>query len=67
VNRWKPADFNHNTRTAFSIQGAHQNVSCEACHKLTRIVAGQNVLFYRPTPTKCADCHGNGEKFQEKR
>jgi hypothetical protein len=22
-------------------------------------VAGQNVLFYRPTPTKCADCHGN--------
>ncbi len=59
VNRWQPAAFDHNTRTAFSLQGAHQNVRCAECHMLTRVVAGRNVLFYKPTTTKCADCHGN--------
>ena len=66
ANRWKPADFDHDTRTSFSLQGAHQNVSCEGCHKLMRIVAGQNVLFYKPTPAKCTDCHGNDERFQQR-
>jgi hypothetical protein len=59
VNRWKPAAFDHDSRTAFSLQGAHQNVSCAGCHMLTRVVAGRNVVFYKPTPTKCTDCHGN--------
>jgi hypothetical protein len=67
LNRWKPSNFDHNTRTSFSLQGAHQNVACAGCHMLTRAVAGQSVLFYRPTPTKCADCHGNGAEFQPKR
>ena len=64
VNRWKPAAFDHDTRTAFSLQGAHQNVSCGGCHNLTRAVAGQTVLFYKPTPTKCANCHGNNGSMQ---
>jgi hypothetical protein len=59
-NRWKPADFDHDSRTSFSLQGAHQNVPCEGCHKLTRMVEGHAVVFYKPTPTKCVDCHGNG-------
>jgi Cytochrome c7 and related cytochrome c/Class III cytochrome C family len=58
-NGWKPADFDHDTRTQFSLQGAHQNVSCAGCHTLTRIVAGRALVFYKPTPTKCVDCHGN--------
>jgi hypothetical protein len=66
-NRWKPADFDHDRRTAFSLQGAHQNVPCEACHKLTRIVEGHAVVFYKPTPTKCVDCHGNGEGSRQAR
>ena len=57
--RWKPADFDHNTRTAFSLQGAHQNVACADCHKLARSVNGKNVLFYKPTPSECKVCHGN--------
>ena len=59
VNRWKPAAFDHDTRTPFSLQGAHQNVPCAGCHMLKRVVRGQNVLFYKPTPAHCADCHGN--------
>ena len=65
LNRWKPANFDHDTRTVFSLQGAHQNVSCGGCHTLTRVVAGKNVLFYRPTPVTCAECHGNGIGSQQ--
>jgi len=59
VARWKPAEFNHNTRTPFPLQGAHQNVACGDCHKLTRAVNAQAVLFYKPAPTECKACHGN--------
>lgn len=67
VNRWKPANFQHNTRTAFSLQGAHQNVPCSGCHTATRNVKGQNVLFYKPTPVTCAECHSNGIGSQQQK
>ena len=56
--RWKPALFDHETRTMFPLKGAHRNVRCEACHKNIRLVAGKQVLLYKPTPTACVDCHG---------
>ena len=56
--KWKPSLFDHETRTAFSLKGAHQNVRCGDCHKLTREVASKTVLFYKPTPKDCASCHG---------
>lgn len=56
--RWKPSLFDHDRRTAFSLQGAHRDVPCGDCHRLTRAVDGKTVLFYRPTPKQCADCHG---------
>ncbi|HKW24785.1 MAG TPA: cytochrome c3 family protein [Terriglobales bacterium] len=56
--RWKPSLFDHETRTAFQLKGAHRNVRCEGCHKSIRLVAGKQVLFYKPTPTACVDCHG---------
>lgn len=57
--RWKPAHFDHNTRTKFTLQGAHENVACGECHNLKREVNRQVVIFYRPTPTECKACHGN--------
>jgi hypothetical protein len=48
--KWKPSLFNHETRTSFSLKGAHQNVRCEACHKATK-----------PTPKECSACHGPGK------
>ncbi len=57
--KWKPSLFDHDMRTAFSLQGAHRNVRCDACHKLTRVMDGKTVLFYKPTPKDCAACHGS--------
>lgn len=56
--RWKPAQFDHDKRTPFSLSGAHRNVACQDCHKVTREVAGKTVLFYKPTPRACSACHG---------
>ena len=56
--KWKPSLFDHDERTEFPLRGAHQNVRCGECHKLTRTVAGKPVLFYKPTPKDCASCHG---------
>lgn len=55
--KWKPSSFDHE-KTAFSLKGAHQNVRCGDCHKLTKMVADKPVLFYKPTPKDCASCHG---------
>ncbi|HUD66777.1 MAG TPA: hypothetical protein VMQ17_19500 [Candidatus Sulfotelmatobacter sp.] len=56
--KWKPSTFDHDKRTDFPLRGAHQNVGCAECHKLTKVVAEKTVLFYKPTPKDCAACHG---------
>lgn len=58
TNKWRPSLFDHDARTVFPLKGAHQGVACGGCHKNTRILGDRTVLFYKPTPTKCADCHG---------
>lgn len=58
ATKWKPSLFDHE-KTAFSLKGGHQNVACGACHTLKKEVEGEMVLFYRPTPVACADCHGS--------
>jgi len=55
--KWKPSTFDHNTQSAYKLDGAHRNVRCLLCHTNTREVAGKLVLFYKPTPRQCADCH----------
>jgi hypothetical protein len=56
--RWKPSEFDHDKRTPFSLEGAHRSVICDDCHKLTREIEGKKVLFYKPTPRACKECHG---------
>ena len=56
--KWKPSLFDHERKTQFPLRGAHQNVRCGECHKLTKLVAGKTVLFYKPTPKECVACHG---------
>jgi hypothetical protein len=58
TNKWKPSLFDHETKTDFSLKGAHENVPCRDCHKLIREVRNKPVLFYKPTPRECAACHG---------
>jgi len=57
-NKWKPSLFDHE-KTTFSLKGGHQDVACSACHALKRPIDGRLVLFYKPTPVACADCHGS--------
>jgi hypothetical protein len=54
--RWRVADFDHN-KTSFKLIGAHAQVACKACHTTKRELNGRLVLFYKPTPKGCADCH----------
>jgi hypothetical protein len=56
--RWTPSMFDHDKRTQFPLTGGHTNVGCPMCHKLELEVQGKSVLFYRPTPKNCVDCHG---------
>jgi cytochrome c7-like protein len=56
--RWKPSQFDHDKRTPFSLEGAHRNVACDECHKVTRQIDDKAVLFYKPTPRECKACHG---------
>jgi hypothetical protein len=57
TNKWRPSLFDHDT-TAFPLKGGHENVACSACHTLRKEAHGHVVLFYKPTPTRCDDCHG---------
>ncbi|MBV8205262.1 MAG: hypothetical protein JO041_00590 [Acidobacteria bacterium] len=57
-SKWKPSTFNHDTRTSFPLKGLHKDVACARCHSDKRMVNGEQVLFYKPTPTKCEACHG---------
>jgi len=60
--KWKPSLFDHEKRTAFPLQGAHQKTRCAQCHNLTQWVNGKQVLFYKPTPKNCEACHGPAPK-----
>lgn len=59
THKWKPSLFDHE-KTAFSLKGGHQDVACAACHVNRRLVNGVEVVFYKPTPHDCADCHSGG-------
>jgi hypothetical protein len=58
TNKWRPSLFDHE-KTAFSLKGGHQDVPCGSCHTNKRELEGVMVLFYKPTPKGCADCHGS--------
>jgi hypothetical protein len=56
--KWKPSIFDHDKRTSFPLQGEHRNVACEGCHKNMKLIGGNKILFYKPTPSECSACHG---------
>ena len=56
--RWKPSTFDHD-KTRLPLTGGHANVACDKCHKQTKFVDGKDVVIYKNTPLKCAECHGD--------
>lgn len=55
---WRPVKFDHNRDAAFSLEGAHQFVPCEKCHKI-EFENGTKFVRYKPIKANCRDCHGN--------
>ncbi len=54
---WKPTTFDHETRSKFSLAGAHRAVPCGQCHKDQSTLNGRRVIRYKETPTNCSACH----------
>jgi hypothetical protein len=59
--QWKPSTFDHDKKTQFPLQGGHRGVACDKCHSQVKLINGNPVIFYKPTPLKCDACHGNGK------
>ena len=57
TSRWPVTGFDHETRTTFSLQGAHQNVPCRLCHNDRREINGRIVIVYKDAPRECNQCH----------
>jgi hypothetical protein len=56
--RWVPSTFDHDKRTPFPLSGGHANVPCTKCHTSIQIIESNPVIWYKPTPKKCDECHG---------
>ncbi len=54
---WNILTFDHNRDSRWTLDGAHQNVACNSCHKSHPDSEGSYVI-YRPLPSACSDCHG---------
>lgn len=49
VERFRPADrWDHDRDTGFPLTGAHERVTCLACHAARRTVGGRSVVVYAP-------------------
>jgi hypothetical protein len=57
TSRWPVTGFDHETRTTFSLQGAHQDVPCRLCHNDRREINGRTVVVYKDAPRECNQCH----------
>ena len=59
--------FDHQKRTAYPLQGAHQRVACEKCHARVKgsfpAGAGETVR-YKPLRTECSACHADVHRGQ---
>jgi hypothetical protein len=54
---WAGGKFEHD-KTAFKLTGAHQTVTCNACH-----ISGR----YKPTPKTCVGCHATDDEHRGSR
>ena len=56
VEQWVAVNFDHD-RSAFKLDGAHVEVSCEKCHLLETDADGSSFRRFKPLPMQCQDCH----------
>ncbi len=56
-SNWKDLEFDHNTQSRFSLEGAHATVACSRCHLPMKVADGSEVVQYKPLGRECVDCH----------
>ncbi len=56
---WDQVQYVH-TGTAFVLSGKHIGLACWRCHGDQRKRSPVATWLFRGTPTRCADCHGDG-------
>ena len=56
-DQWKAKLFVHDRDSRFALDGAHEGVSCDQCHKQESGTGGTFVR-YKPMEPQCATCHG---------
>lgn len=64
VAAWKPANFDHDKQTPFSLAGAHRAVACNACHVFQETRGVRMVRVYSHVGVTCADCHSSMKNKQ---
>lgn len=58
VAHFAPASrFDHSKVKNFALEGAHKNVACERCHPTVTPAGAKPMALYRPTSSRCEDCH----------
>jgi hypothetical protein len=60
---FKPPTFDHDSQSAFKLEGAHTRVKCAQCH-VGVDVDGRSIARYKPVPTACDRCHEDEHKGQ---
>ena len=56
---FKIAQFDHQKLTAYPLEGLHQKVACDGCHRAEQLRNGTQAVRYRLTYCACADCYKN--------
>ena len=51
---WTNWRFDHNTQTAFTLDGAHSSVGCDTCHR-------QSLEVQTRLGSRCSDCHASDD------
>ena len=59
VVEWSASRFDHQADATFPLEGAHRDVECGRCHE-PEGPDGDSFVRYKPLPTSCAGCHGEG-------
>ncbi len=57
-DNWIASRFDHNRDSQYLLDGAHQAVPCNGCHK-PETQSGKTVIRFKPMETTCESCHGS--------
>ena len=58
---WFAEKFDHNRQSTFSLEGAHAQAECKACHPV-ETAGGTSMMRFKPVDSRCEACHLNEQE-----